>query len=288
MESLTIYQRPSLRRPYLVVGLGGWANAAEVSTGTVAYLKNKLGATKFAELDPERFYDFSFSRPLAVVEEGLVKELAFPANEFYYWRNEKSDHDLILLLGVEPNLRWGEFIDTLIGLAQEFGVSRLYSVGGLFDSLPHTREPLISSVANDPALSEALRRRDIGLTDYHGPVSLHTALLLACRKRDIEAVTLWGRAPHYVKAPNPKVCHGVLRILVEMLGIEIDLWDIAKAGEELVEQVNKALDQDPLIRTYVSKLEEAYEASAEEEGLDKEGIVRAIEEFLRRQQGKRE
>lgn len=47
----------------MLVAFSGWPAAAEAATRALRYLVRNLGATKFAEIDPEEFYDFTVVRP---------------------------------------------------------------------------------------------------------------------------------------------------------------------------------------------------------------------------------
>lgn len=130
-ESLVIRERPTLRQPRLIVGFSGWLDGGEASTGTVQYLITKLQAKGFAEIVAKDFYVFQVPgvvavRPSIKLEDGVVKDIRFPQNEFYYWKNEENADagDLILLLGTEPNLRWQEYIEAVLDMAQEFSVKR--------------------------------------------------------------------------------------------------------------------------------------------------------------------
>jgi proteasome assembly chaperone (PAC2) family protein len=283
MEDIIIYQTPELRSPYLVAGFAGWPNAAEVSTGTVAYLKEKLKAEKFGEIRPSAFYDFSSLRPQTVIENGLIKELKFLSNEFFYWKSEKSVHDLIIFLGVEPHLKWNEYVDSILRLAEQFKVERIYTVGGTYDQVPHTVEPKVTAVVSDPGLREELKKYNIELTEYQGPSSIHTVLLAAAKRRNIESVSLWGHAPHYIQVKNAKVCYGILKGLTKMLEIELDLQEIIGASEYLDEQVGQAISQKPELQEYVKDLEKEYQAMGKyQEPIKEEDIIREIENFLRK------
>ena len=294
MENVVLYETPELKSPYLVAGFAGWPNAGEVSTRTIGYLREKLRAKKFGEIRPESFYDFTslepLTRPVTVIEGGLVKEQSFPANEFFYWKNEKSAHDLIILLGSEPHLRWNEYADSVLQLAERFGVRRIYTVGGTYDKVPHTREPRVSAVVNAPELKEELRKYDIKLTEYKGPSSVHTLLLIASRGRNIGSISLWGHAPDYrlyIYIPvNPKVCYRMLKSLAGMVEIDIDLEDMKRAGDYLDEQIDKVVDQSPELQEYVRKLEEEYESAAEyrEPAEGSDTIIEEVEEFLKGEQ----
>jgi proteasome assembly chaperone (PAC2) family protein len=174
MEDVVLSHRPELRSPYLVAGFAGWPNAGEVSTGTISYLKEKLRAKKFGEIKPHAFYDFPSLRPQTVIENGLIKELKFPANEFFYWKSEKSVHDLIILLAVEPHLKWNEYVDSILHLAEQFKVERIYTVGGTYDRVPHTARPMVTAAVSDLELKEELKKYNIEPVEYQGPCSIHT------------------------------------------------------------------------------------------------------------------
>jgi proteasome assembly chaperone (PAC2) family protein len=286
MEDIIIYQTPELRSPYLVAGFAGWPNAAEVSTATIGYLKEKLKAEKFGEIRPPNFYDFSSLRPQTVIENGFIKELKFLSNEFFYWKSEKSVHDLIIFLGVEPHLKWNQYVDLILHLAEQFKVERIYTVGGTYDQVPHTVEPKVTAVVSDLGLREELKRYNIEPTEYQGPCSIHTVLLAAAKRRNIKSVSLWGHAPHYIQVKNPKVCYGILKGLTEMLEIELDLREIIGASEYLEAQVSQAISQKPELWEYVKSLESEYQAMEKyKEPTKEEDIIEEIENFLRRGTG---
>lgn len=287
MGSILIYERPELRSPYMVIGFEGWADAARASTGVVGYLRDKLEARKFAEMNPDDFYLFQLPgveavRPITVVEDGYIRELEMPYTRFWAWRNERSARDLIIMRGAEPHLRWNQYIDSVLDLAQEFKVQRVYAIGGTYDRIPHTAGPVVSAVCNQPALRAELMECGIGMTGYSGPTAIHTMLMAAAEKRGLEIASLWGHAPHYIQVPNAKVCCGLLERLMRMLGLELDLQDLKKAGEYLDEQVNRAIEQKAELREYVARLEDEYTGRAygtwEPLGDD---IVREVEDFLR-------
>lgn len=42
MDDLTIHQHPELDDPVLLMGLSGWMDGGNVSTGTIAYLQDRV------------------------------------------------------------------------------------------------------------------------------------------------------------------------------------------------------------------------------------------------------
>ena len=157
-EKLKIYNRPKFKSPRLLLGFSGWMDGGEVSTGTVKCLISKLEARRFAEIDPEGFYIYSFPgmmemtamfRPHTKIEDGLIKSYETPRDGFF--ASEKED--LILFLGKEPNLNWREFGECIFSLCREFGVKIVYFIGSVSGLVPHTREPrMFCSASNSSVL----------------------------------------------------------------------------------------------------------------------------------------
>ncbi|MFQ5873325.1 MAG: PAC2 family protein [Dehalococcoidia bacterium] len=284
MEILRILETPSLRSPHVVAGFSGWANAGEVSTGTVSYLRAKLKAVKYAELEPDPFYDFTTTRPTTTISEGVVQRFSFVSNEFFYREVSDGQHDLVLFLGAEPNLRWKEYTEGFFAAIDQFEPAQLCVLGGYYDSTPHTRPPTISAALSDPKTKADLEEYDLQFTDYQGPTSIHSMLQHACQERGMPSIGIWSGTPHYLPTANPKAWEAVLTRLLPIVGIELDMQDLQRRGQQLDRQVNQALVQNPKLRQYVQQLEQAIEAQEEQEPLRSDEIIKSLEEFLRKKQ----
>ena len=287
-QRLIIHEKPKLTKPYLVMGFEGWPDAGKVSSGVIAFLREKLAARKLAEVKPEDFYLFQSAgdevrRPVTEIQGGLVKDLSLPVTTFWFYKAKKPAPNLILMLGREPELRWGDYISLILDMAQDFGVVRIYAIGGTYDVVPHTIEPLIGAVLSVPSLESEVRQYGIRPINYRGPSSIHTTLLVSASKRNIEVVSLWGYVPHYVQVPNTKVCYRILGQLAKMLEIPLRLEDIRQESERLDEMVDKAVAQKPELQDYVRRLEAEYGQGKYESGeLLKGDVIKEIEDFLRK------
>ena len=91
-DRMNINKKPNLRNPRLLLGFSGWMDGGNVSTGTIKCLVEKLGAEKFAEINPEGFYIYNFPgmmevtalfRPHTKIRDGLIKSFDMPKNEFF-------------------------------------------------------------------------------------------------------------------------------------------------------------------------------------------------------------
>jgi proteasome assembly chaperone (PAC2) family protein len=287
MEELIYLERPNLNKPYLIIGFEGWPNAGEVSSLALRHLVDSLGAKEFASIPTENFCQISSLRPMAVIKEGRLIELKSPGNHFYYVKGSLSD-DLILFYGVEPHLRWNVFAGLILDLAERFHVQQLFTIGGTYDYIPHTIPPMVSALFNHEALREKVIRTGLGLTEYSGPISIHTFILDAAKKRDLKAISLWGHAPHYLQTRNVKVVCSVLKRLIDLTKIEVDLSELEKAGDYFDQQVNHLVEEDPKLQEVISRLEEVYKRAEKiprptgrEESANEDKVV-YIQAFLKK------
>ncbi len=278
---------PELNQPDMLVALAGWSDAAKVATGAVLYLARALDATGFAQIEGDQFYDFSSTRPEVTIEAGLIKLIQLPTNSFLYWKNSEVERDLVLFHGIEPQFHWQKFIDAILDLSSSLKVRRIYALGGLYDNIPHTMEPRISGVVTNQDLLSLLKKHSIEPINYRGPSSMHSLLLNNCTQRGIEAISLWGHAPFYVRVDtNPLACLGLVRKLTKLLDIDVDLTELIKAGEYLEDMLNRLLADSEELQQYILKLEHQYETegtSPREPSPGAERILKEVEDFLRNQ-----
>jgi proteasome assembly chaperone (PAC2) family protein len=296
MDALKIQELPSLRTPILVAAFAGWPDAAEVASGTARFLARKLRARRFAEIDPEEFYVFTESRPNTLILAPGQRALEWPANEFFSWHNPNGERDVVILQGREPNLNWREYVEIILDLAGRLGVTQMIALGGTYDAVSHRGQVSMSGHATSPDLRDALAEFGITASSYEGPSSVQSALLEACREKNLLAASLWGHAPHYVRAaPNPKVSHAMLRVLKTLLGVDLDLTELEVAGEALESKVDAAMLENPELRDYVEQLdivEEPVREPTVEELMadlplsrpDPAEIMRELEEILKQRQ----
>ena len=88
-ENLIVTEKPELRHPFMVCGMGGWVNGGEAATGSVKYLVSRLEARKFARIPIGNFHIFQIPgeiglRPRIKMEDGILKDYHVPENQFYY------------------------------------------------------------------------------------------------------------------------------------------------------------------------------------------------------------
>ena len=280
MSELIVSSRPELRRPVLIAAFRGWNDGGQGATLGAGYLARQWSAEAFAEIDPENFYDFQAVRPNVSLEEGLTRRLEWPSNTFLHAPIPDLDRDAVVLLGVEPNLRWKTYSQLVLDLAQELGVEMVVTLGSLLADVPHTRPAPVSAAASDPALVEEL---GVEPSRYEGPTGILGVLLDACRRAGIPSVSLWAAVPHYVSlAPSPRAALALCRRLGELVRTDIDLAELEQAAEEYNEQVTEAVASDAETAAYVEELERRVDLmEAAEELPSGESLAAELTRFLR-------
>src|SRR6059036_3804880 len=136
---LRVERRPDLTRPVLIAAFRGWNDGAQAASLAAGYLAKTWQAERFADVDPEEFFDFQATRPHVSLEDGLTRRIDWPSTVFYHGRPPGLDRDVVLLLGIEPNLRWRTFTDLIVGFLKELQIELIISLGSLLADVPHTR-----------------------------------------------------------------------------------------------------------------------------------------------------
>ncbi|HEX6511252.1 MAG TPA: PAC2 family protein [Chloroflexota bacterium] len=288
MEYITLHERPELREPVLIAAFAGWNDAAACATSAVRLLIEQWQARKFAEIDPEEFYDFSVNRPRVRLDEKLVRRLEWPANEFYYHRAEDQPRDFLFFIGQEPSLKWRTFTSNITAFARELGVSYVVLAGALIADVVHTLPVHMSGSSSDPDVRERMNHLNVTHSRYEGPTGIVGTLTDRCHQDGIKAISMWGAVPHYIPTtPNPKVVASLLRHMRDLLGFDLELTDLETAARRFEEQVTDAVNSNEQLREYIrererrEREEEATEPTRMDDFPSGETVVRSLEEFLR-------
>lgn len=276
--------RPSLQRPVLVAAFRGWNDGGQGATLAAGYLARTWDAERFADIDPENFVDFQANRPQVSLDEGLTRRIEWPENAFYHARVPGTERDVVLLLGVEPSLRWKTFSQLVVDLARDLEVELLVTLGSLLADVPHTRAAPVTGAASDPELVASLGLQH---SRYEGPTGIVGVLQDACRREGLPAASLWAAVPHYVSlAPSPRAARALCDRLAQLLDVPIDTAELAKHEQDYVEQVTEAIASDESGETaeYVAGLEQRTDELDLEEHEDLpsgESLAAELTKFLR-------
>ena len=263
-KQLKVQTWPELRDAAMVIGLSGWMDGGDVSTGTIDRLVEALDAPAIGHIEPEDFYIYSspgsmeiaaLFRPHTRIEDGLIVEYTPPQSTFHAC----EPRNLVLFKGREPNLRWREYVECLLSMAETCGVRTLYFIGSVSGLVPHTREPRLSCSVSDESLRPAMEPFGVRFSNYEGPASVVTYLTQQAGLRGLAMTTLVAEIPAYIQGLNPRAIESVIRRLAAMLGLEVSLDTLRATSDVFEAKLNEALEGKDELAELIAKLEESYD-----------------------------
>src|ERR671935_719005 len=279
-DELRVHRRPELTRPVLIGAFRGWNDGAQAASLAAGYLAKTWGAEQFADVDPEGFFDFQATRPHVSLEEGVTRRVDWPETAFYNARPDGHERDVVLLLGIEPNLRWRTFSELLVGVARDLGVELMITLGALLADVPHTRPSPVTGSASD---EELVRRLGLSASRYEGPTGIVGVLHDACKRAQIPSASLWAAVPHYVSlTPSPRGAVALCERLGDLIGLEVDVAELEDAARSYEEQVSEAVGSDEETAAYVEDLEQRVDPLEEATDLPSgDALAAELTRFLR-------
>ena len=226
--------RPRLSSPNM---LAAWPGIGNVAIIAATYLKKKLDFKELGEIEASHFFD-----PIGVlVRDNVVEAPQFPQSQFYYWKNKGEGNDIILFIGEDqPAAKGYELANCILDVGERFQVKRIYTCAAALTRIHHSEQPRVWGVATDQAVTEDLRDYDLVQRGNLQIAGLNGLMLGVAKERNVEDVCLLGEVPTYAtRIQNPMAALVVLKVLTRMLGVEIDLTDLAQLAMEMKERMKQ-------------------------------------------------
>jgi proteasome assembly chaperone (PAC2) family protein len=267
--------------PILIAAFEGWNDAADAASSTLDRLIAEWDAEVVAELDPEDYYDFQLTRPHISVDEAGTRMLSWPTTRVLVARPPGASRDIVLLRGVEPNLRWRQFCEEILEVAETLGVRLVVALGALLADTPHTRPVPVTGTVSDPELGARL---GLEQSRYEGPTGITGVFQDACAAADMPSLSLWAAVPHYVATPPcPKATLALLGRLEDLLDIAVPVEDLVEDARAWERGVDEMASDDAEVADYVKQLEEQRDTTELPEASG-DAIAREFERYLKRRQ----
>jgi len=303
--TIKFYKEPRLENPDLICG---WPGIGRIGIMAVEYMRRALAAEEFGEIEP---WDFFEPRKLTI-QDGLLKDLEFPANKFYY--KEFENRDLLIFIGEEQpagDARMyaaGEkayaMANLVLDIAEQFGCRRVYTSGAAVTQTHHSLKSRVWAVPNSEDLIDEVRGYDntILMSEVEGRhgqgaiTGMNGLLLGVARKRGIKALCLMGEIPYYLQAspwPYPRGSVSVLEVLAAALGIDVDLVPLIEMSKKIdgsIEMFLRSLYEaeaipPPIrneIRESIEKMKSIRQSTGPITDEDQKRIMEHIDEFFKK------
>lgn len=269
MENIQVKEIPELHDPVFVMAFEGWNDAAQSATIAARYLVNRYDGQKFAWFRSDEFFQYSDQRPHVRLDVNGERVITWPANEFFYCKHPELSRDLVVGIGVEPQLRWKLFSQDVLELIQACGCRLAVTLGALLAGESHTDPIELVCLATDPKLAE---RTGVKVTRYEGPTGIVGVIHTRLQDEKMPAVSLWANIPHYISSlPNPKGAFALLQCFRSVGGMPLELGELERSASQFDAQIDEAIAQNPKIIRYLSGLESS-EGEPDDEDEDFEEV----------------
>jgi len=276
-------QLSPLHDPIMVIALRGWFDVAGAATDALDRLFADRVAPVVASIDPDPFFDFTQERPEVYLDEDDDRQVRWPANEFRIARYPGRAHDLVVLSGVEPHLRYATFADCIIEVAEQLGCQVVVTVGAAAEAVPHTRMPLVVGSSTNEGLVRAL---GLSRPQYQGVTGLVGVLQERLDRRGLPAISLRVGVPHYLgNAKHPKSSAALLRHLEHVLDVPTGHGRLTDDIGRWQSLHDEAVADDMQASAYLRLLEAEYDRRTEASLPTADDLAADFERFLREQRG---
>jgi hypothetical protein len=278
---VTVYEilkHRELDSPLLVLATEGWVDAGLGASGATAHLLAQLDTEVMVRFDADEFIDFRARRPLVRIVDGVNMGLQWPQLALRVGR-DTAGHDVLLLVGPEPDMKWHLFVRTHVGMTVDLGVRLVCGLGAFPAPVPHTRPERLAATATTKELADRVGHVNGTIEVATG---VHGALEGGFGSAGVPAVGLWARVPHYLTAtPYPAASAALLDGLATIGGISLDSAELHEAAADTGRRVDEMIANSADHVEMVRQLETAVDATEPLPSGDE--IAAELERFLRDQ-----
>jgi proteasome assembly chaperone (PAC2) family protein len=276
---IEIEEIDDLVEPVVIAAFEGWNDAADAASAVIDHLIKVWDARIIGAIDPEEFYDFQVNRPTVGSDELGHRRITWPSTQIAVASPPDLDRDVILVRGIEPNMRWRQFCAEILAACDDLGGELVITLGALLADTPHTRPIPVSGTATEPDLVDRLKLEQ---STYEGPTGIVGVFQDACVRLDVPAVSYWAAVPHYVSQPPcPKATLALLGQIEDLLEVTIPLEELPELARAWERGVDELAEEDEDVGDYVRALEETRDTTDLPEASG-EAIAREFERYLKR------
>lgn len=272
---------PTLHRPVMVLALSGLFDVSRTATKAVEHLVATRVVDTIAEIDCDGFYDFTQERPTVWLDEYGDRQVSWPVNELQAIRYPNMSHDLVVMAGVEPHVRWRTFAELVIEVVRACKCEVVVTLGASPEAVPHTRVPHVFGSSTTSALAQRL---GLSRPQYQGPTGVFGVLHQLLERAEIPAISLRVPVPHYLmNAEHPKSTAALLRHLEHVLGVPTNHGALDDDVARWRELHDTAVADDRQATSFLTMLEREFDRRTEASIPSAEHLAEQFEQFLREQ-----
>jgi proteasome assembly chaperone (PAC2) family protein len=288
VSHLRWYGEPPPSPNVLIAAFEGWNDAGEAASSAASFMAESWNLQRFADIDPEDFYDFTVTRPEVRLEDGR-RTIEWPRNEFFGGTLPYGAGSVVVLKGTEPQLHWRGFLGAIDEVVEQLGITLVITLGALLADVPHTRPTRIVGSAFD---DDVVSRLGLIKSQYEGPTGIVGVLHTRALEKQIDGASLWAAVPTYVPGTHsPKAQLSLVQRCADLLGVTVGVHDLETSTATYERTLDDLVSEDEETAAYVAELEEYFDNEEfQADVVDSargsvDQLMSQVEQYLREQPG---
>lgn len=242
--------------PVIVHALEGFSDAGQAIQGVAEHLRESLDAQLIVEFDVDEFVDYRSRRPPLRYSFDHFAGYSEPTIQIHALKDSNGT-SFLLLSGLEPDLKWDGFTESVIDLASSFGARMSVGLGAMPLGVPHTRPTQASAHASNVDLIR-------GFTAWPGefsvPGNVTSLLELRMAEHGIPSAGFTVHVPQYLsQTAYPAAVLNLVGNIAQISDLELPTGELETAAEEFTTQVTAQITDSAEIRTAVELMEKQYD-----------------------------
>jgi len=250
---------PEMKDTIAVSMLRPWIDVGRVGTLSLRALQRYMGAKEIGRLSrPGKFFDFTRYRPRMRLVNGK-RTFTKPNTIAHYAHDDYTDRDYLFIHVREPHNFGEDYTEAIVELLKFCNVTEYCRIGGMYDSVPHTRPILVTGSMKDDQEQKAAGKLNPRRSTYQGPTSIINQVNEDLSGLGVANTTLMAHLPQYVQLDEDHLgAARLLEVLCSVYGFPSELADMAQ-GEQQYEEIDKAIDYGGEVGTLIKQLETYYD-----------------------------
>jgi predicted ATP-grasp superfamily ATP-dependent carboligase len=248
---------PDLGRPVLIQALTGFVDAGSATRLAREQLLTGLDSRVIATFDVDELYEYRSRRPTMLFVEDHWEHYDPPRIELHAVYDGRGV-PLLLLSGVEPDLRWEAFVRAVIGLAERLSVRLTVGLNAIPMAVPHTRPTGVTAHATR---RELVAGHEPWLQRVQVPASAGHLLEYRLGKAGRDAMGFAVHVPHYLaQTEYPAAAAVLLESVATAGGLSLPTASLHESAQVVRADVDRQIAEADEAAALVRALEQQYDA----------------------------
>jgi hypothetical protein len=284
-EALASKRQAGTERPVMLYAFEGFIDSGIAAGLAIGDFVRRDKTERLVTFNTDQLLNYRSRRPPIVYADGGWTSYREPTLAIDLV-HDAAGSPFLLMYGPEPDLRWEEFTQAVVGIVEQFDVRLAVGMHGLPSAAPHTRqwrvtqpgncEEFVAEVGGSPEAKIQLPGSAMALTEFK------------LRQANLQAETFVVHVPQYLaQMPSPIATVALLREIAAATALEFDLESLEDAAAIQRARIEQQVAENDDLASAIAVMERKYDQKLSPAGpLDLEALssgdelVAEVERFL--------